>query len=99
MSDSPFDVVVVGGGAAGIAAAVTAARAGARVAIMERTSAFGGMATGARVGTICGLYYRSPDSPQFAVGRFARDFARNIATRCGSAPRSTDDGLWYLPYE
>lgn len=39
------DVLVVGGGPAGIAAAVTAARMGATVYLIEATSCFGGMGT------------------------------------------------------
>ncbi len=40
-----YDTVVVGGGVAGVAAAVVAAREGARVLLLEKTSALGGLAT------------------------------------------------------
>ena len=40
-----FDVAVVGGGIAGVAAAVSAARAGRRVCLLEREYALGGLAT------------------------------------------------------
>ncbi|MBI2321082.1 MAG: FAD-dependent oxidoreductase [Chloroflexi bacterium] len=40
------DVLIVGGGAAGIAAGIAAARAGARTLLVERYGAVGGMATG-----------------------------------------------------
>ena len=40
-----YDVVVVGGGMAGVGAAVAAAKNGARVMIIENTSALGGIAT------------------------------------------------------
>ncbi len=40
-----YDVVVVGGGIAGVAAAVSAARNGARVILLERSCALGGLAT------------------------------------------------------
>ena len=40
-----FDVVVVGGGCTGVFAAVRAARAGLRVAIVEKTNCLGGVAT------------------------------------------------------
>ena len=50
------DVLVVGGGAAGVAAALGAARAGADTRLIERYGFLGGMATAAMVGTVCGLY-------------------------------------------
>lgn len=40
------DVLVVGGGSAGVAAAVAAARAGARVMLVERSGSLGGLASG-----------------------------------------------------
>lgn len=40
-----YDVVVVGGGMAGVGAAVAAARGGAKTIIIENTSALGGLAT------------------------------------------------------
>lgn len=50
------DLVVLGGGPAGIAAAVTAGRAGLRVALVERYGFCGGMGTAAGVTNFCGLY-------------------------------------------
>jgi 2-polyprenyl-6-methoxyphenol hydroxylase-like FAD-dependent oxidoreductase len=43
---SQTDVLVVGGGSAGVAAAVAAGRAGARVTLVERYGSLGGLATG-----------------------------------------------------
>ncbi len=58
-----FDVAVVGGGAAGVAAALAAARLGARTALIERYGFLGGMATAGMVSTICGLYHGSASGP------------------------------------
>ncbi len=50
------DVVVVGGGAAGVAAGETAARHGASVLLVERYGFCGGAAVAGLSGTICGMY-------------------------------------------
>lgn len=57
-----YDVVVVGGGAGGIAAAVGAANQGARVLLIERRAYLGGAATGSSVLTYCGFYTQG-DNP------------------------------------
>jgi hypothetical protein len=51
-----FDVVVVGGGPAGIAASVSAARHGARTLLVERYGFLGGMGTAGGVTNFAGLY-------------------------------------------
>jgi hypothetical protein len=51
-----YEVVVLGGGPAGIAAAVTAARAGRSTLLVERYGFLGGMGTAAGVTNFCGLH-------------------------------------------
>jgi FAD dependent oxidoreductase len=51
-----YDIVVLGGGPAGIAASVAAARAGRRTLLVERYGFLGGMGTAAGVTNFCGLH-------------------------------------------
>jgi FAD dependent oxidoreductase len=51
-----YEIAVLGGGPAGIAAAVAAARAGRRTLLVERYGFLGGMGTAAGVTNFCGLH-------------------------------------------
>lgn len=94
-----FDIVVVGGGSSGIAAAVGASLLGKKVALIEKLSFPGGKATAAEVGTICGLYHfsKNPQS-QYAVKGFAHEFALSLQHKSGQQPLHNILGLHYLPY-
>jgi hypothetical protein len=61
------DVLVAGGGSAGIAAAVAAARSGARTLLVEWHGTLGGMATAALVHSVCGLYLLRDDPDAVAA--------------------------------
>lgn len=61
------DVAVVGGGAAGVAAALAAAQCGRRVVLVEEYGFLGGTATVAGVQSYCGFHTRG-DVPQQVVG-------------------------------
>ena len=75
------DLLVVGGGAAGVAVAVTAARQGLRVMLAERYGFCGGGAVAGHSGTVCGLYEatdRRADGPKQVVFGFADEFVRRL---------------------
>lgn len=71
------DVLVVGGGAAGLAAACTAARQGLDVLLLERYGFCGGAAVAGFSGTVCGLYLARPGAaggPEKVVHGFVDRF-------------------------
>jgi glycine/D-amino acid oxidase-like deaminating enzyme len=83
------DVLVVGGGAAGVAAAVTAARQGAKVTLVERYGFCGGGAVAGLSGTICGMYEASDDpnsKPKQIVHGFLDEFVDVMTARGGLTP-------------
>ena len=85
---SHFDLLVAGGGSAGLAAAVAGARMGARTLLVERGGSLGGMASAALVHSICGLYRlpASPETaPEFGNGGFAREFALRLLEHGGAS--------------
>lgn len=73
------DVLVIGAGSSGIAAAVTAARAGARTYLIEKDSVPGGIAARLHLGTICGLYCSGDDGvPPFINEGFPAELATRL---------------------
>jgi ribulose 1,5-bisphosphate synthetase/thiazole synthase len=62
------DVLVVGGGSAGIVAAIAARRAGVKVTIVERYGHFGGLWTGGLVLTILGHIAQGPKQVCQGIG-------------------------------
>ena len=83
------EICVVGGGAAGVAAAETAARHGKSVLLIERYGFCGGNAVAGLSGTICGLYLsseRNVNRPEQAVFGFTERFRAAMAARGGITP-------------
>jgi hypothetical protein len=75
-----YDVIVVGGGASGLIAAVAAAKLGARTLLVERDGCFGGTATSAYVAQFIGFFNRELQS----VFGLPLEFTRRIEAAGGS---------------
>ncbi len=82
-----YEVVVLGGGPAGIAAAVAAARGGRRTILVERYGFLGGMGTAAGVTNFCGLHANVAGDIRRVVHGIADDLTGRIDRLGGlSAP-------------
>lgn len=90
------DVLVIGGGSAGLAAAVTAARTGARTVLVERAGMLGGMGTTALVHTFCGLYLLDGDRAEIANPGISEEIAQRMEKVTGLGPRKMGR-VWVLP--
>src|SRR5579862_5520685 len=87
-----FDVLVVGGGNAGCAAAIAAARHGARTLLVERYGFLGGTATAAMVGPW--MTFHSGDDR--IVGGIAQEIVERLMAR-GASPGHIHDSSDYVP--
>lgn len=89
-----FDVVVVGGGPAGLAASVSAAKHGARTLLVERYGFLGGMGTAGGVTNFAGLYGRKNGAMQQVVHGVVDDLLARIDALGGlNAPQDGMQGL------
>lgn len=86
------DVCVVGGGPAGLGAALAASRLGASVCLLERHGFLGGNFTAASVGAVCGLYVGD--------GRGSFDYVtRGIAEEVAESLKAAGQALGPLPFQ
>src|SRR5262249_56622561 len=96
------DLVVVGGGSAGTAAAITAARAGLRTVLVDDSPFLGGMSTGGCVGTFCGFHYRERSGDLVPlVGGFPLEVAGRLRAdgHCyGPVPFRSTGAMPYVPW-
>lgn len=71
------DICVLGSGAAGVSAAIEAARLGRRVVLVDGAPQLGGQATGAMVGTFCG-FYSNGKNPHLVTHGIAEEMLRDL---------------------
>ena len=81
------DIVVVGSGAAGIAAAVSAARAGRTTRLLDQRPAAGGTGGFSGLTTLCGLF---DDAGNVLNDGFVREFTQALGQ---TAPDTVEPGL------
>ena len=95
-----YDVVVVGGGSAGVAAAFGAAATGARTLLLERYGFLGGAATTSNVLAYCGLYAQGGARAEPVVAGVASQVIEAL-TRLGieASPINSPSGNWILRLE
>ncbi len=101
MSSRGVEIVVVGAGIAGCAAAIAAARENKKVVLIEKSDCIGGNATNSNVGTICGLYYRTfSETPEQVGYSFSKEFISKMIARSETkAPIHYHKGLFIYSYE
>jgi 2-polyprenyl-6-methoxyphenol hydroxylase-like FAD-dependent oxidoreductase len=75
-----YDVIVAGGGSAGMAAAIASARTGARTLLIEKYSCLGGASTMRNVCTYCGIYTLG-DTPRQVVFGIADEVLSQLRRR------------------
>ncbi|MCF8037116.1 MAG: FAD-dependent oxidoreductase [Desulfobacteraceae bacterium] len=94
------DAVVIGGGPAGIAAAVAAARAGRKTVLLEKAPFIGGIPVKGYMTTLCGLYKSRPGSglPEMLHDGFAREFAGLLTDLDGVEGPFQMGRAWVLPF-
>ncbi|WP_232839844.1 FAD-dependent oxidoreductase [Nocardia aurea] len=90
------DVLVVGAGAAGVAAATVAAEAGKSVLLVEKYGFAGGAAVAGMSGTVCGMYLATDtgSGPEQVVWGFTERFRHGLAERRGLTPPQRYGKTW-----
>ncbi len=81
-----YDVVVAGGGPAGAAAAICAARLGAKVLLLEATGCLGGMGTNAYVSN----WYSLTDGERSVIGGLILELAETLCKENQASPAAVE---------
>jgi hypothetical protein len=91
---------VVGGGVAGVAAALAASRRGLSVALVEKEPSLGGTATLGLTGTICGLYRSGTAEPgELLNGGIVAEVVAALLAKAPARSVRRAGRVFVLPYE
>ncbi len=88
--DDGYDLVVAGGGPGGAAAAICAARLGAKTLLVEATGCLGGMGTSGLVASFGPI----SDGRRMLVGGFMKELAETMFSRGYFGPHVVEDFLY-----
>lgn len=94
MTHTACDVLVAGGGVAGVAAAIAAARAGANTLLIERETVLGGIGQLGLLRRICGLYRNGGETPGILLNT---GLSNELVARLGTAPERIGR-VWLQPF-
>src|SRR4051794_10227574 len=89
-AEAPYDLLVAGGGPAGTAAAVCAARLGAKVLLAEANGCLGGMGTSGLVSTFGPV----SDGKRMLVGGFMKELIESMHQRGDLGPHVVPEYLY-----
>jgi hypothetical protein len=93
--DKTFDVLVIGGGNAGCAAAIAAARAGADTLLVERYGFLGGTATAAMVAPWMTYHAGTVEKNERVTGGIAQEIVERLI-KAGASPGHVRDASDYV---
>ncbi len=101
MTLTSTDILIVGSGVSGFAAAISAAKENKSVVLIEKSNSVGGDSTQTNVGTICGSFLRSFSGQAKPIGYlFCKDFLNELQSSYPiSKPTLYHEGLYIVPYE
>jgi len=103
--DNRYDVIICGGGPSGVAAAIAAARNGAKTLLIERYGFCGGMATAALVNPFSGHEYTTADGTKNGslIGGIFKEIIQNLNDKGGYgsvlSPTTFDEELLKIIYD